>query len=82
MCDVGKSSAKTPSRENSTRKTPIKTPVQQKPKTPKTRGKTPKTPSASSARRPSRKSIMTPSIPERQQPCKTPGTPLELARKK
>lgn len=25
---------------------------------------------------------MTPSIPERQQPCKTPGTPLELARKK
>lgn len=78
----GKPSAKTPSRENSTRKTPIKTPVQQKPKTPKARGKTPKTPSASSARRPSRKSIMTPSIPERQQPCKTPGTPLELARKK
>lgn len=82
MCHVGKSSAKTPSRENSTRKTSIKTPVPEKPKPPKARGKTPKTPSASSARRPSRKSVMTPSIPERQQPCKTPGTPLELARKK
>jgi len=78
----GKPSTKTPSREKSTRKTPLKTPARQKPKTPKTVGKTPKTPVASSAKRPARKSLMTPSIPDRQQPCKTPGTPLELARKK
>ncbi|XP_068676191.1 origin recognition complex subunit 1-like [Montipora foliosa] len=78
----GKHDTKTPSRQKSVQKTPLKTPVLQKAKTPKTVGKTPKTPSASSSKRPSRKSLMTPSIPDRQQPCKTPGTPLELARKK
>lgn len=78
----GKSDAKTPSRQKSTLKTPLKTPVMQRAKTPRTVGKTPKTPTANSVKRPSKKSLMTPSIPDRQQPCKTPGTPLELARKK
>ena len=78
----GKSDAKTPSRQKSTHKTPLKTPVMQRAKTPRTVGKTPKTPTANSVKRPSKKSLMTPSIPDRQQPCKTPGTPLELARKK
>lgn len=78
----GKSDAKTPSRKKPTHKTPLKTPVMQRAKTPRTVGKTPKTPTANSVKRPSKKSLMTPSIPDRQQPCKTPGTPLELARKK
>lgn len=78
----GKSDAKTPSRQKSTHKTPLKTPVMQRAKMPRTVGKTPKTPTANSVKRPSKKSLMTPSIPDRQQPCKTPGTPLELARKK
>ena len=82
MHSVGKSVAKTPSREKSSQKTPQKTPAPQRAKMPKTVGKTPKTPVASSTKCPSRKSVMTPSIPDRQQPCKTPGTPLELARKK
>ncbi|XP_078353146.1 uncharacterized protein LOC144637932 isoform X2 [Oculina patagonica] len=78
----GKPAAKTPSRTNTSQKTPQKTPAQQRAKTPRTARKTPKTPAASSAKRPSRKSLMTPSIPARQQPCKTPGTPLEMAREK
>lgn len=78
----GKSDAKTPSRQKPTHKTPLKTPAMQRAKTPRTVGKTPKTPTANSVKRPSKKSLMTPSIPDRQQPCKTPGTPLELARKK
>lgn len=82
MFAVGKPTAKTPSRTKSSQKTPVKTPARQKVKTPRTSHKTPKTPVTSSAKRPSRKSLMTPSIPERQQPCKTPGTPLEMARKK
>lgn len=82
MFAVGKPTVKTPSRTKSSQKTPVKTPALQKVKTPRTSHKTPKTPVTSSAKRPSRKSLMTPSIPERQQPCKTPGTPLEMARKK
>ena len=82
MHSVGKFAAKTPTREKSSQKTPRKTPVQQRAKTPRTVGKALKTPTASSTKRPSRNSVMTPSIPDRQQPCKTPGTPLELARKK
>lgn len=78
----GKPATKTPSRTKSSQKTPLKTPTQHKVKTPRTSHRTPKTPVANSAKKPSRKSLMTPSIPERQQPCKTPGTPLELARKK
>ncbi|RMX40148.1 hypothetical protein pdam_00002268 [Pocillopora damicornis] len=78
----GKPTAKTPSRVKPPHKTPQKNSAQKLAKTPKTERKTPKTPARNSCRQPSQKKMMTPSIPERQQPCKTPGTPLEMARKK
>ncbi|CAH3156764.1 unnamed protein product [Pocillopora meandrina] len=78
----GKPTAKTPSRVKPPLKTPQKHSAQKLAKTPKTEPKTPKTPARNSCRQPSQKKMMTPSIPERQQPCKTPGTPLEMARKK
>lgn len=78
----GKPTAKTLARVKSSHKTPQKTPAQKQSKTPKTARKTPKTPAINISRQPSQKKVKTPSIPERQQPCKIPGTPLEMARKK